>query len=135
MALVSRWQPRGELSPRAFDAEVRSLVQRAALEELARRIATTGPIAVRHTRYTPISGRVCFELSDDSTLKLRLYWRRRGQVDRLDSIRCDDRIGWIASATCAGFSERGVGSPISLRRLRGRNRQSARRGRARCRQA
>ena len=102
MALVSRWQPLGELSPRAFDAEVRSLVQRAALEELARRITTTGPIAVRHTRYTPISGRVCFELSDDSTLKLRLFWRRRGQVDRLDSIRFDDRIGWIVVAQSGG---------------------------------
>ena len=98
MALVSRRLPRAELSARAFDGELRSLVERAALDDLANRLETTGPIAVRRTVYSQLGCRVRLHCADGSALRLRLFWARRGSVDTLDSMRFDDRVGWIVGA-------------------------------------
>jgi len=102
MALVSRWRTRGELSPRAFDGEVRSLTQRVALDDLGSRLQTAGPIPVVRTLYTPLGGRVRLDCADGGALKLRLFWPRHGTVDTLDSIRFDDRVGWIVGTQSGG---------------------------------
>jgi hypothetical protein len=102
MALVSRWLTRTDLSQRSFDDEVRSLEQRVALEDLGHRLKETGPIPVLRTIYTPLGGRVRLDCADGSALKLRLFWPRRDPVDTLDSIRFDDRVGWIVGTQSGG---------------------------------
>ena len=104
MALVSRWMPLGEVSSRAFDAEVRGLAQRVAVEDLGERLYRSGPIPIRRTSYTHLVDRVRLECADGSALKLRLYGPRRPQVDTLNSIRFDDRVGWIVGTEACGSS-------------------------------
>ena len=102
MALVSRRPPREEPSPRAFAAEVRSLLERAALEDFAKRLDATGPIPVRRMRYTTFASRVRLQCLDGGALELRIYWPRHGPIDTLESIRFDDRVGWIVRTRSAG---------------------------------
>jgi hypothetical protein len=64
------------------------------LERLADRIREHGPVEVLATIFGHGGQRVDLHL-DDAILKLRLFWSRHDAVAALESIRWDDRIGWV----------------------------------------
>jgi hypothetical protein len=76
------------------------------LERLRSRLALSGPIAVRDTAVRRGGERLDLHLDDETILKLRLFWARREAVEAIESMRWDDRIGWVLVVHTAGGARR-----------------------------
>jgi hypothetical protein len=76
------------------------------LERLASRLALNGPVAVRATVLRRGGDRLDLHLDDGTILKLRLFWRRRESVVAIESMRWDDRIGWVLVVHTAAGARR-----------------------------
>lgn len=73
------------------------------IHNLADRLELFGPLAVRHNTWGLFGDRARIELDDDTTLRLRLFWKRSHPLAALTSIWWKETVGWVVVArTTAG---------------------------------
>jgi hypothetical protein len=72
------------------------LVQRCRVEALGDKLVKRGPLVIVHCTRS-WSGQRCRILLEDGTeLRLKLYWARKVEPDRLCSVRWYEEAGWLA---------------------------------------
>jgi hypothetical protein len=72
------------------------------LERLAAELRTKGPATVVSTSVRAGGERLRLRLAGEAVLRLRLYWPREEPVAALESLRWDERIGWVVVVRTAG---------------------------------
>jgi hypothetical protein len=65
------------------------------IERLAGRLRAEGPLPVESAWVRGGGHRVGLVLAGGAVLRLRLFWACKVEVTELESIRWDDRIGWV----------------------------------------